>query len=64
MELLKDKDYKIKYRGPYHGYYKENPLKTTLTKDNDLYTLTVDNFETLTPLIEGSKFLYDSEKVY
>ena len=64
MELLKDRDYQIKYRGPYHGFSKENPLKTTLTKDKDFYTLTIDNFDTLTPLIEGTRYVYDDEKVY
>lgn len=63
METLKDKDYTIEGK-KYHGLSNENPFNINLTKDEDNYTLTIDNLKNVYQLLENSKYFYDAQKVY
>ena len=63
MEVLKDKTFTLNGK-EYHGFLTENPFKINLTKDEESYTLSIDNMNGFEPLIEGKNYFYDKENIY
>ena len=63
MNLLKNKSYYIKGK-EYYGYIEENPFDIALTKEEDYYTLQINNIEKFEPLIEDTNIIYSEDKVY
>ncbi len=63
IKLLENKTYYIKNR-QYYGYSKDNPFDITLTKDEDIYSLKINNIEDFKPLIDDSKYIYNDDKLY
>ena len=63
MDLLKDKDFTLNHN-KYIGYIKENPFNINLTKENNNYTLTIDNLKDYEQLLEGAPYFYDNKKIY
>ena len=63
MEALKDKTFTLNGK-EYHGFLIENPLKINLTKDEESYTLSIDNMNGFEPLIEGKNYFFDKENIY
>ena len=63
MEVLKDKTFTLNGK-EYHGFLTENPFKINLTKDEESYTLSIDNMNGFDPLIEGKNYFYDKENIY
>ena len=63
MDLLKDKDFTLNHN-KYIGYTLENPFNIKLTKDENNYTLTIDNLKDYEQLLEGTPYFYDGKKIY
>lgn len=63
MDLLKDKDFTLNHN-KYIGYTLENPFNINLTKDENNYTLTIDNLKYYEQLLEGTPYFYDGKKIY
>ena len=63
MDLLKDKDFTLNNH-KYIGYTLENPFNINLTKENNNYTLTIDNLKDYEQLLEGTPYFYDDKKIY
>lgn len=63
MDLLKDKDFTLNHN-KYIGYTLENPFNIKLTKDENNYTLTIDNLKEYEQLLEGTPYFYDGKKIY
>ena len=63
MNLLKDKDFTLNHN-KYIGYTLENPFNINLTKENNNYTLTIDNLKDYEQLLEGTPYFYDDKKIY
>ena len=63
MNLLKDKDFTLNNH-KYIGYTLENPFNINLTKENNNYTLTIDNLKDYEQLLEGTPYFYDDKKIY
>ena len=63
MDLLQDKDFTLNH-SKYIGYTLENPFNISLTKENNNYTLTIDNLKDYEQLLEGTPYFYDDKKIY
>ncbi len=63
IELLKDKDFTLNHH-KYIGYTLENPFNINLTKEDNNYTLTIDNLKDYEQLLEGTPYFYDDKKIY
>lgn len=63
IKLLENKTYYIKNR-QYYSYSTENPFDITLTKNEEIYALKINNIEDFKPLIDDSKYIYNDDKLY
>ena len=63
IDTLKDKTFTLNGQ-EYHGFVTDNPFKINLTKDENSYTLSIDNMRDLEPLIDGKNYFYDNKNIY
>lgn len=63
MKLLKDREYFINDR-QYFGVSDENPFIINLTKDGDIFNLTIENIKDFSTLVKGARYIYDDSRLY